>query len=30
MADWYEKRRRELDEMEERYRADMDKFWREF
>jgi hypothetical protein len=30
MADFYEKRRRELDEMEKRYRADLEKFWRDF
>jgi len=30
MADSFEKRRRELDEIEARYRADLDKFWREF
>jgi len=30
MADSFEKRRQELDEMEARYRADLEKFWREF
>jgi len=30
MIDPFEKRRRDLDQMEERYLAELDKFWRKF